>query len=157
VFLQTRETKQISEKWRDGVVRAHYSFLAEGCYDATEEWGIDGRVVYRKRGDSSIRIQHLGGLWEIRRDEVLLATIPGGCGLPTSCRNTVDDGCTIFLDWRFREETNFNGYLENRTYVYNECLFVLFGAEAEHFFLRVNTFTLCLPTTPTPDTHSRLL
>jgi hypothetical protein len=129
--------------WRDKL------FLLTGCYDPTEERGIDGRVVYRKRGDCSFRIQHSGGLWEFRQENVLFATIPGGCGLPNiygrSEKYCVGSSQITIWDLEDNEVVN---------HVQSRSLFIFFGAQAEHFFLQVSTFTVCPPRTHTPDTTS---
>jgi hypothetical protein len=40
--------------------------VINGFYEATEEKGLDGRVVYMKRGDGSVCIEHFGGLWRVK-------------------------------------------------------------------------------------------
>ena len=38
-----------------------------GFYEATEEKGLDGRVVYMKRGDGSVCIEHFEGQWRVKK------------------------------------------------------------------------------------------
>ena len=40
--------------------------VINGFYEATEEKGLDGRVVYMKRGDGSVCIEHFGALWRVK-------------------------------------------------------------------------------------------
>ncbi len=40
--------------------------VINGFYEATEEKGLDGRVVYRKRGDGSVCIEHFSGQWAVK-------------------------------------------------------------------------------------------
>ena len=55
-----------------------------GVYEPTQEKGLDGRVLYRKRGDSSVCMEHFGGRWQVK--PVLMkggancyAYVAGGC------------------------------------------------------------------------------
>jgi len=62
-----------------------YSAMIDGFYEATEERGLDGRVLYKKRGDG-LWIEHLEGKWQIKhasdkgRDSGN-ACVAGRCGL----------------------------------------------------------------------------
>jgi len=42
-----------------------HSAMIDGFYEATEEWGLDGRVLYKKRGDG-VWIEHFEGKWQIK-------------------------------------------------------------------------------------------
>ena len=41
--------------------------VINGFYVATEEKGLDGRVVYMKRGDGSVCIEHFEGQWRVKK------------------------------------------------------------------------------------------
>ena len=43
-----------------------YSAMIDGFYEATEERGSDGRVLYKKRGGDGVWIEHLEGKWQIK-------------------------------------------------------------------------------------------
>ena len=63
-----------------------YSAAINGCYDPTHEKGSDGRVLYTKRGDPSMCIEHRTGDWEVKPTSAkggdkLLAYVMGGCDL----------------------------------------------------------------------------
>ena len=40
--------------------------VVNGYYEPTEEKGADGRVMYKKRGDGGLCIEHFDGVWEIK-------------------------------------------------------------------------------------------
>ncbi len=40
--------------------------LINGVYEPTQEKGLDGRVLYRKRGDPSMIMEHRGGIWQVK-------------------------------------------------------------------------------------------
>jgi hypothetical protein len=55
-----------------------------GVYEPTEEKGVDGRVLYRKRGDPSKCMEHRGGNWEVKQvsrkgTAAGFAFVAGGC------------------------------------------------------------------------------
>ena len=57
-----------------------------GFYEPTQEKGLDGRVLYAKRGDASMCIEHYGGNWRVKPvsskgKDVCYACVEGGCGL----------------------------------------------------------------------------
>jgi hypothetical protein len=61
--------------------------------------GLDGRVVYFKRGDASVLIEHLGGRWQVKDAKhkgtnKCHASVEGGCAL---------EACTS-RDWKVEEE-----------------------------------------------------
>ncbi len=56
-----------------------------GPFDPTQEKGLDGRVLYAKRGDKSICMEHFGGKWQVKHvshkgKETCVAHVAGGCG-----------------------------------------------------------------------------
>ncbi len=60
--------------------------LINGFYEPTEEKGLDGRVLYAKRSDASVCIEHYGGKWRVKdvsckRMDAFWAYVAGGCGL----------------------------------------------------------------------------
>ena len=70
-----------------------------GFFEPTQEKGLDGRVLYVKRGDASVCIEHHTGDWEVKPVSVkgkgsAWAYVAGGCGLEacTSRVWTVFDG-----------------------------------------------------------------
>ncbi len=57
-----------------------------GFYEPTQEKGLDGRVLYAKRGDASMCIEHSGGLWHVqpvssKGKNGCKAYVAGGCAL----------------------------------------------------------------------------
>ena len=57
-----------------------------GFFEPTQEKGLDGRVLYVKRGDASQCIEHYGGQWEVKAvsekgKSSAWAYVAGGCGL----------------------------------------------------------------------------
>ena len=61
------------------------SFI-NGFYEPTQEKGLDGRVLYAKRGDASMCIEHHTGDWEVKAvsskgKHGCRAYVAGGCGL----------------------------------------------------------------------------
>jgi hypothetical protein len=40
--------------------------VVNGYYELTEEKGADGRVMYAKRGDDTLCIEHFNGQWDIK-------------------------------------------------------------------------------------------
>jgi hypothetical protein len=70
-----------------------------GCFDSTQETGADGRVLYRKRGDASVCMEHFEGKWSIKSEAEIdtsncWAYVKGGCALEdcTSRQWTLSDG-----------------------------------------------------------------
>ena len=70
-----------------------------GVYEPTQEKGLDGRVLYRKRGNPGIIMEHLGGKWQVKPVSSkgkagCRAYVAGGCALEdcTSRVWKVDDG-----------------------------------------------------------------
>jgi hypothetical protein len=66
--------------------------VINGFFEPTEEKGLDGRVLYAKRGDASVCIEHSEGQWRIKPVSFkgkngCRSLIAGGCGLEacTSC------------------------------------------------------------------------
>ena len=60
--------------------------VVNGYYEPTEEKGADGRVMYAKRGDGGVCIEHFGGFWQVKRVEdrgksACMASVAGGCAL----------------------------------------------------------------------------
>jgi hypothetical protein len=73
--------------------------LINGFFEPTQEKGLDGRVLYAKRGDASVCIEHRTGDWEVKLvsekgTDDCWAYVAGGCGLEacTSRVWTVFDG-----------------------------------------------------------------
>ncbi len=64
-----------------------HAALINGVLEPTEEKGVDGRVLYRKRGDGSVCMEHFGGEWEVKHvsskgtfnRELCYAVVAGGC------------------------------------------------------------------------------
>ena len=57
-----------------------------GYFAATQEKGLDGRVVYGKCGDASVCIEHRAGAWQVKDvsdkgSAVCHAYVTGGCAL----------------------------------------------------------------------------
>ena len=72
-----------------------------GVLEPTEEKGLDGRVLYRKRGDGSVCMEHFGGRWEVKAvsskgTDACYAYVAGGCAAEacTSRMWKVFDGTT---------------------------------------------------------------
>ncbi len=60
--------------------------LINGFFEPTQEKGLDGRVLYAKRGDASVCIEHYGGQWKVKDAackgmDAFWAYVAGGCGL----------------------------------------------------------------------------
>jgi len=74
-----------------------YSAMIDGFYEATEERGLDGRVLYKKRGGDGVWIEHFVKEWQIKhasdkgRDSGN-AYVAGCCGLK-ACVSLVWDEC----------------------------------------------------------------
>jgi len=56
-----------------------------GLFDPTQEKGLDGRVLYAKRGDKSVCMEHFGGMWQVEHvsnkgTDNCYAWVAGGCG-----------------------------------------------------------------------------
>jgi hypothetical protein len=56
-----------------------------GPFDPTQEKGLDGRVLYAKRGDKSTWMEHFGGKWHVKSvphkgTDSCTAWVSGGCG-----------------------------------------------------------------------------
>ena len=76
-----------------------YAASINGSFEPTQEKGLDGRVLYAKRGDASTCIEHYGGKWQVKAvsskgKDSCRAYVAGGCGLDacTSRVWKVDDG-----------------------------------------------------------------
>ena len=57
-----------------------------GFFEPTQEKGLDGRVLYAKRGDASMCIEHIAGLWQVKYvsdkgKNNSHAHVAGGCAL----------------------------------------------------------------------------
>ncbi len=66
-----------------------------GVFEPTQEKGLDGRVLYAKRGDARVIIEHHGGFWRIthaswKGKNNTYAHVPGGAALE-ACRTLVWD------------------------------------------------------------------
>ena len=73
--------------------------LINGVLEPTEEKGLDGRVLYRKRGDSSVCMEHFGVEWRVKGvlnkgKKGCSAWVAGGCAAESCCSRqwTVQDG-----------------------------------------------------------------
>ena len=60
-----------------------------GVFEPTQEKGLDGRVLYAKRGDASMCIEHIAGLWQVKYvsnkgKNNSHAHVAGGCA-PEAC------------------------------------------------------------------------
>jgi hypothetical protein len=49
-----------------GATGPHAAYI-NGVYEPTQEKGLDGRVLYRKRGDPNMIMEHFGGKWQVKR------------------------------------------------------------------------------------------
>ncbi len=81
-----------------------YAAFINGFFEPTQEKGLDGRVLYAKRGDASWCIEHYVGYWQVKLvstkgQDGCLAYVAGGCGLEacTSRVWKVSDG-TVHVD-----------------------------------------------------------
>ena len=68
-----------------GATGVHAAFI-NGFFEPTQEKGLDGRVLYVKRGDASACIEHYGGRWQVKAvsgkgKDGSAAYVAGGCGL----------------------------------------------------------------------------
>ena len=79
-----------------------YAARINGVLEPTQEKGLDGRVLYRKRGDPSMIMEHLGGKWEVKPvshkgTAVCYAYVAGGCAAEacTSRMWKMGDGSTF--------------------------------------------------------------
>ena len=66
-----------------------------GFFEPTQEKGLDGRVLYAKRGDASVCIEHYGGKWRVKPvsdkgTNNCSAYVAGGCAL---------EACTSRVWW----------------------------------------------------------
>ena len=57
-----------------------------GFFEPTQEKGLDGRVLYAKRGDASVCIEHYKGDWEVKpverkRKNGCVGRVAGDCAL----------------------------------------------------------------------------
>ena len=60
-----------------------------GFFEPTEEKGLDGRVLYRKRGDALMWMEHFEGRWHVKQESNkgtnrCYAYVEGGCA-PDAC------------------------------------------------------------------------
>jgi hypothetical protein len=76
--------------------------VINGVYEPTEEKGLDGRALYRKRGDPSMCMEHRDGQWEVKPvsskgTAAAYAYVAGGCAAEacTSRMWKVWDGATF--------------------------------------------------------------
>ena len=76
-----------------------YAAYINGVLEPTEEKGVDGRVLYRKRGDRSVCMEHFAGKWQVKPvsskgTNGCYAWVAGGCAAEacTSRPWTVRDG-----------------------------------------------------------------
>jgi hypothetical protein len=65
------------------------SAAIDGFYDPAQEKGLDCRVLYFKRGDASVLIEHFRGQWQVKAltnkgQNICYAMCAGGCAL-NSC------------------------------------------------------------------------
>ena len=68
-----------------GATGVNAAFI-NGFFEPTQEKGLDGRLLYAKRGDASVCIEHFGGKWEVKPvsgkgTSSGWAYVAGGCGL----------------------------------------------------------------------------
>jgi len=68
-----------------GATGVNAAFI-NGFFEPTQEKGLDGRVLYVKRGDASACIEHYGGQWQVKAvsskgKDNHWASVAGGCGL----------------------------------------------------------------------------
>jgi hypothetical protein len=61
-----------------------YAAYINGVLEPTEEKGLDGRALYRKRGDGSVCMEHFGGQWQVKPvsdkgKNICWAVVVGGC------------------------------------------------------------------------------
>ena len=73
-----------------------------GVYEPTQEKGLDGRKLYRKRGDSFVCMEHSHSKWQVKHvfnkgKDVSYAYVSGGCAAEdcTSRPWKVTDGATF--------------------------------------------------------------
>ena len=95
-------------RWAEGI---------NGYFAATQEKGLDGRVVYGKCGDASMCIEHYGGRWQVKPvpdkgSNGCFAHVTGGCAL---------EACTSRV-WKVHD-----GY----QYVNQASVKIATGADAE--------------------------
>ena len=66
-----------------GATGALAAFI-NGVLEPTQEKGLDGRVLYRKRGNPGMIMEHFGGKWEVKHVshkgmDNCWAKVEGGC------------------------------------------------------------------------------
>ncbi len=110
--------------------------VANGWFDPTQKKGLDGRVIYQNRGDTSLLIEHSGGRWQVKdvsskSQGISLAYIEGGCAL---------EAC-ISQRWMVMSEA--------KTFVSAPDVKMLSGAEA-------GQQVECALTNTQPPSHSNL-
>ena len=73
-----------------------------GFFEPTQEKGLNGRVLYSKRGDAGKCMEHFNGKWQVKTvsskgKDVCYANVEGGCALAacTSRQWKVGDGKTF--------------------------------------------------------------
>ena len=69
--------------------------LVNGVFEPTQEKGLDGRVLYAKRGDASMCIEHHTGTWQVKLvscmgTDACMAVLEGGSALE-ACASGVWD------------------------------------------------------------------
>ncbi len=67
-------------------VTGDYAALINGFFEPTQEKGLDGRVLYAKRGEARVWIEHCGGKWQVKLvsdkgTDGCWAFVAGCCGL----------------------------------------------------------------------------
>jgi hypothetical protein len=61
--------------------------IINGVYVPGQDKGLDGRVIYLKRGDASVIMEHLSGDWQVKpasskgTARQVVAFVPGRCAL----------------------------------------------------------------------------
>jgi membrane protein involved in colicin uptake len=84
------------------------NFVINGLYLPSQETGLDGRMVYRKRGemgDTALCIEHYKGQWQVknetdRRNCVCCAFVQGNCAL----ENCHSRRWNVVYDKEFRDQ-----------------------------------------------------
>jgi hypothetical protein len=72
-----------------GATGANADFI-NGIFEPTQEKGLDGRVLYRKRDNPNICMEHHGGKWEVKPmsskgKDSFYAYVAGGCSAYEAC------------------------------------------------------------------------
>jgi hypothetical protein len=101
----------------------HFADSINGFFAPTQEKSPDGRIVYSKRGDTSICIEHFNGQWQLkrllhRRLNACYAYAPGGCPLET---------CTF--NWKELDSNELNSDYDRRYFA--SFIRIVTGGNAE--------------------------